>query len=205
MKMKGWYYQSYRHSLARRGIKTSVKPVFYMSGGLYEKALAKGEVVKFDPKQLAMGKKVEVEHTDNVKVALEIAKDHLTEDPEYYAKLERMEQGKCNMAAKGHFKLIPKHGRRGIPIYMRRGVPGERTEFGKKKNVIQVNPKSAFYARGFKKERVSPRMKVVYGVNKRTKKKEIQSVIVDTRRSVLTAPRKRKSLAEFYSIAPEMR
>jgi hypothetical protein len=45
----------------------------------------------FDPKQLAKGKKVEMEHTDNPDLALEIAMDHLTEDPKYYDYLEEME------------------------------------------------------------------------------------------------------------------
>jgi hypothetical protein len=95
--MKGWFRECYRHSLAAKGIRTSfarprIKPVFYLSGGLYEKALVKGKQVKFDPKQLAIGKKVEMEHTTDEKVALEIARDHLTEDPEYYTRLRKMER-----------------------------------------------------------------------------------------------------------------
>lgn len=42
--------------------------------------------------QLIMGVKVEMEHTDSPKKALEIAMDHLTESPEYYTKLKEMEQ-----------------------------------------------------------------------------------------------------------------
>lgn len=41
-----------------------------------------------DPKELAMGMKVEMEHTDDEDVAKEIALDHLAEDPEYYTKLK---------------------------------------------------------------------------------------------------------------------
>ncbi len=48
----------------------------------------------FDKKQLAKGKKVEMEHTNDPKKALEIAMDHLVEDPKYYDKLEKMEEGK---------------------------------------------------------------------------------------------------------------
>ena len=51
---------------------------------------------EFDPGQLRKGQHVELEHTDNPAVALEIAKDHLREDPLYYDKLERMEQGECD-------------------------------------------------------------------------------------------------------------
>ena len=41
--------------------------------------------------QLMMGKDVEMEHTNNEKLSLKIAKDHLVEDPEYYTKLKNME------------------------------------------------------------------------------------------------------------------
>lgn len=42
-------------------------------------------------KQIAMGKKVELEHTDNKEIATIIAKDHLVEDPNYYTKLKKVE------------------------------------------------------------------------------------------------------------------
>lgn len=45
----------------------------------------------FCPKQLALGLEVEMEHTDDPKVALEIAMDHLTELPDYYTRLNDME------------------------------------------------------------------------------------------------------------------
>jgi hypothetical protein len=41
--------------------------------------------------QLERGKKVELEHTDDEKVACEIALDHLMEDPKYYDKLAAIE------------------------------------------------------------------------------------------------------------------
>jgi len=43
----------------------------------------------FDPEQLKKGIKVEMEHTDDPKVAREIAKDHLAEDPHYYTMLAK--------------------------------------------------------------------------------------------------------------------
>ena len=43
-------------------------------------------------KQLELGIKVEMEHTDDPKVAIEIAKDHLCEFPNYYTELNKMEQ-----------------------------------------------------------------------------------------------------------------
>ncbi len=48
----------------------------------------------FDKEQLAKGVIVEMEHTNDTKVAIEIAMDHLTEDPEYYSKLETIERNK---------------------------------------------------------------------------------------------------------------
>lgn len=48
------------------------------------------EVAKIK-EQLQMGIKVEMEHTDDPKQAIEIAMDHLTESPEYYTKLAKME------------------------------------------------------------------------------------------------------------------
>jgi len=46
----------------------------------------------FDPKELRRGRRVEREHTSNRAAANEVAKDHLTEDRRYYAKLQRMEK-----------------------------------------------------------------------------------------------------------------
>lgn len=45
---------------------------------------------RFDARQLRAGIKVEREHTRSDRVACEIAMDHLTEDPRYYAKLRRI-------------------------------------------------------------------------------------------------------------------
>jgi len=49
---------------------------------------------QFEPHSLAKGVQVETEHTDDFFVAMEIAMDHLTEDPDYYEKLEMVEGGK---------------------------------------------------------------------------------------------------------------
>ena len=46
---------------------------------------------EFDPKQLEMGIKVEFEHTDDFSIAKAIMKDHLSEIPDYYTRLEKME------------------------------------------------------------------------------------------------------------------
>ena len=45
----------------------------------------------FNPKALAKGTKVEMEHTKDRALAREIAMDHLAEDPKYYDKLPLIE------------------------------------------------------------------------------------------------------------------
>jgi len=44
-----------------------------------------------DPDQLEMGIKVEMEHTDDPKIAEKIAIDHLSEISDYYTRLNKME------------------------------------------------------------------------------------------------------------------
>lgn len=61
----------------------------------------------FDPKCLAHGIEVEKEHTKDKKVAKEIAKDHLTEDPKYYKKLKKMEAKKSLAAINFMLKAFP--------------------------------------------------------------------------------------------------
>lgn len=53
---------------------------------------------EFDPEQLATGVAVEMEHTDDEEEATEIAKDHLTEDADYYRKLANVEGGTISKA-----------------------------------------------------------------------------------------------------------
>ena len=52
------------------------------------------DMVKSLKKQLEVGMKVETEHTDDKDKAKEIAFDHLWEDPKYYSKLSKIEEGK---------------------------------------------------------------------------------------------------------------
>jgi hypothetical protein len=54
---------------------------------------------RFHAKELAKGVKMEMEHTDSPRIALEIAKDHLLEVPDYYTRLEAMTK-----TAKAHHK-----------------------------------------------------------------------------------------------------
>lgn len=46
----------------------------------------------FDAKALEKGALVELEHTGDPILAIEIAMDHLTESPDYYDELEKMEK-----------------------------------------------------------------------------------------------------------------
>ncbi len=43
-------------------------------------------------KQIEIGKKIEMEHTDNEEIAIEISKDHLWEFSDYYTRLQKMEK-----------------------------------------------------------------------------------------------------------------
>ena len=47
---------------------------------------------KFDQKELEAGIKVEHEHTNDPEKAKSIAKDHLSEIPDYYTRLLKMER-----------------------------------------------------------------------------------------------------------------
>lgn len=44
---------------------------------------------KFDPKEVAMGLRVELEHSDDPEVALDIVRDHLSVYPKYYTRLKK--------------------------------------------------------------------------------------------------------------------
>jgi len=49
----------------------------------------------FDPEEVAEGLSVETEHTDDLAIAEDIVRDHLTEDPRYYKKLKKVEVRKA--------------------------------------------------------------------------------------------------------------
>ncbi len=66
---QGWYYDSFRHSLAAKGVRTR--------NNYFKKE-----------SELRKGIKIEMEHTDDPKIARKIAEDHLAEDSKYYSKLQ---------------------------------------------------------------------------------------------------------------------
>jgi len=59
-----------------------------ISGGLADNK----SPLKYDPDQVLMGMEIEMEHTDNPMIALEISIDHLQENPKYYDYLDKMEK-----------------------------------------------------------------------------------------------------------------
>jgi len=69
-----------------------------IKGGKADKMSVKDIADKFDvsvekiEKEIEMGIKVELEHTDSKRMAKEIAMDHLTEIPDYYTRLKKMEK-----------------------------------------------------------------------------------------------------------------
>ena len=100
-----------------QGKKKNVNEMESLEGGLADnktliqiakKHDAKGyyhiqDMVKSLKKQLDMGLKVEMEHTDNEKEAREIAMDHLWEDPSYYTKLKKAEIDETDASSSGAF------------------------------------------------------------------------------------------------------
>jgi hypothetical protein len=69
-----------------------------LKGGKADKMTPKDIAKKFDVSvkdvkdQIKKGKKVESEHTDDEEKQLEIASDHVTEFPDYYDRIEKMEK-----------------------------------------------------------------------------------------------------------------
>lgn len=61
---------------------------------------------KYSKKEIKMGLKVEKEHTNNPKIAKEITKDHLEEDPKYYDRLKVMEDNSPTKKAKKSKRLL---------------------------------------------------------------------------------------------------
>ena len=72
--------------------------IYMILGSLLKEDKVKGGLADkkkpsdFDQKELKMGIEVEMEHTDDRKLAREIAMDHLMEIPDYYTRLKKMEK-----------------------------------------------------------------------------------------------------------------
>ena len=76
-----------KHAGKQYRYQASLKKADLIPGGLADKSTHN----QFDPEQLAKGIKVELEHTNDVRIAEEIAMDHLKEDAKYYDKLATIE------------------------------------------------------------------------------------------------------------------
>lgn len=83
-------------SLKRPENETLIEAVLEGYNIIFEDQIKGGKADKkkpsdVDPEQLKMGIKIEHEHTNDKKLAQEIAMDHLTEFPNYYTELKKME------------------------------------------------------------------------------------------------------------------
>lgn len=78
----------YHEDVVKLVVGDKVQKSDQVPGGLADKKKPED----FDPRQLEMGVKVEMEHTKDPDLAREIAMDHLAENPKYYSYLDQMEQ-----------------------------------------------------------------------------------------------------------------
>jgi len=85
--------ESFEHPISRGELKAAAEDL--LPGGTADNM----PDTKFSPKALDEGKEDEREHTDNDQVAKEIAKDHLSKDPEYYKKEKLIEQLPAKIAS----------------------------------------------------------------------------------------------------------
>jgi glutamate mutase epsilon subunit len=72
------------------------------------------DLTKYDLKQILLGIKVELEHTADRMIALEITSDHLEEIPDYYTRLLKMED-EAEAAMKKSEKKNPTPPKRPYP------------------------------------------------------------------------------------------
>ena len=81
-------FEQYREAIQREyGVDINNFSETLKGGRAYAK-----DITKYNLIQLVMGIKVELEHTTNKMIALEITMDHLEEFPYYYTRLEKMEK-----------------------------------------------------------------------------------------------------------------
>jgi hypothetical protein len=73
----------------------------------------KKQLSDYPKDQIAMGQKVEMEHTDDPALAREISMDHLEEFPDYYTRLKRMEH-EAEKAKEKTAKVLTQKGREQI-------------------------------------------------------------------------------------------
>lgn len=86
--------------------RTAIKKEYGIDIRNYKEKLKGGradgrEITVYDLHQLLLGIKVEMEHASDRMTALEIGTDHLEELPDYYTRLNKMEQEARSEAGKG--------------------------------------------------------------------------------------------------------
>jgi len=75
--------------------------VYKLAASFWANGKSKGFTGEYDPEQLKMGMAVEMEHTNDVRMAERISKDHLSEIKDYYSRLAQMEkEGKAALGKK---------------------------------------------------------------------------------------------------------
>jgi hypothetical protein len=67
------------------------KEIYAIVSSFISEGFSKGHDVDADPEELKMGIEVEFEHSTNPLISRKIAMDHLTEFPDYYTRLKRLE------------------------------------------------------------------------------------------------------------------
>ena len=65
------------------------------------------DLTKYDLQQLLLGIKIELEHTSDKMIALEIATDHLEDIPDYYTRLFNMRKETKEELERGKKKNVP--------------------------------------------------------------------------------------------------
>ena len=71
-----------------KNLSTYLNEKEHLKGGIGDET----DIKDINKKELEMGIEVEMEHTNDLELAKEIAIDHLTEIPDYYTRLQDMEQ-----------------------------------------------------------------------------------------------------------------
>jgi hypothetical protein len=84
---------------------TAEEAVYRILGAFLSGGKSKGKKEQVDPDELAMGIKVELEHTPDKLIAEKIARDHLAEFPDYYSRLKKMESEAEKTMTKAFYKV----------------------------------------------------------------------------------------------------
>lgn len=108
-----------------------------LKGGLADRYLPQD----FDPIQLKIGIKHELEHTNSLQIAREVAMDHLSEDPDYYKKLNKIEEIRLFVRS-----IVLEHWDQHLHVVMNPGedYPWDNDEDGPSTNKDPRNPANIY-------------------------------------------------------------